>query len=222
MRRICLWLYCLLLCVSFPMVSHAGPLEDGAAAMKSGDYRRAYQLLYPLAEEGDAAAQDYIGTIFCEGLGVGMDERTAVSWYEKSAAQGYAKAQYALGVMYVNGRGVEKNEKKGISLITEAGQQGLVTAKQDAYGYYLKMAQDGNVVATHNVAYMCLKGWAGEVSPHKCVALLETAAKDGFAKSAYALSQVYSEGLYGVEKDEEKAAYWKDYADNLTETPAAE
>lgn len=200
---------------------HAGPLEDGTAAMKNGDYESAYRLLLPLAEEGNAVAQDSIGTMLCEGLGVGMDELRAAIWYEKSADQGYAKAQYALGTMYVMGRGVEKDNQKGRSLIIKAAQQGLVIAQQDAYALYFKEAEEGNVVASHNVAYMCLKGWAGEVDPYTCVKLLETAAHSGFTKSAMALAQIYSEGKYGIEPDEEKAAYWMDFAENPPDASAA-
>ena len=202
------------------MASHAGQLEDGTAAMKSGDYESAYKLLYPLAVEGNVTAQDSVGTMLCEGLGVGKDEIQAVSWYEKAADQGFAKSQYALGTMYVNGQGVERDLQKGLSYIVKAAQQGLVIAQQDAYALYYKVAQDGNVGAYHNVAYMCLKGWAGDVDPNDCVKLLETAAQNGFTKSASALAQIYSEGKYGIEPDEEKAAYWKDYAENPPETPA--
>ena len=204
-------LFFLILCVVFPLMSHADQLEDGTAAMKNGDYEAAYKLLYPLAVEGNATAQDCVGTMLSEGLGVGKDEIQAVSWYEKSAGQGNAQAQYGLGVMYFNGQGVEKDLQKGLSYINKAAQQGLVIAQQDAYALSFKIAQEGDVVASHNVAYMCLKGWAGEVNPYDCVKLLETAAQNGFTKSAAALVHIYSEGRYGIEPDEEKAAYWKDY-----------
>jgi uncharacterized protein len=202
------------------MASYAGQLEDGTAAMKNGDYELAYKLLYPLAVDGNATAQDCVGTMLCEGLGVGKDEIQARSWYEKAADQGFAKSQYALGTMYVNGQGVEKDLPKGLSYIVKAAQQGLVTAQQDAYTLYYKEAQDGNAGAFHNVAYMCLNGWAGEVNPYDCAKLLETAAQSGFTKSASALAEIYSEGKYGIKPDKEKAAYWKNYAENPPKTPA--
>jgi uncharacterized protein len=220
MKRGSAWLCLLLLCVVFPITSHAGQLEEGTAAMKSGDYESAYKLLYPLAEEGNAAAQDCVGTMLSEGLGVGKDEIQAVSWYQKSADQGYAQSQYALGTMYVNGQGVEKNPQKGLPYIVKAAQQGLAIAQQDAYALYYQEAKEGNVGAYHNVAYACLKGWAGEVNPSDCTKLLETAAQSGFTKSASALAKIYSEGMYGIEPDPEKAAYWKDFAENPPEAPA--
>lgn len=220
MKRSSAWLCFLLLCMVFPMASHADQLEDGTAAMKSGDYESAYQLLYPLAVDGNAIAQDCVGTMLSEGLGVGKDERQAVSWYEKSADQGNAQAQYTLGVMYINGQGVETDPKKGVSYIVKAAKQGLVIAQQDAFAFYSQAARGSNFTALHNVALMCLKGWAGETNPYNCAELLETAAQNGLTKSASLLAKIYLEGKYGIEPDEEKAAYWKDYAENSPETPA--
>jgi TPR repeat protein len=215
-----MFLFFIMLAVIFPIAAYAGQLEDGTAAMDSGDYQTAYKLLYPLAEQGDPAAQDCIGAMYCEGLGVEKDEAVAVSWYEKSADQGYAEAQNALGAMYVNGLGVEQDVQKGLAYIVKAARQGLEVAQQNAYALYYEEAQSGNVGALHNVAYMCLKGWGGEADAQNCMKLLEVAASNGYAKSASALSQIYTKGMFGVEPDEEKAAFWKNFAENPPEAPA--
>lgn len=214
-------LFVMMLAVIFPIASYAGQLEDGTTAMDSGDYQAAYKLLYPLAEQGEAAAQDCIGAMYCEGLGVEKDEALAASWYKKAADQGYAQAQNALGAMYVNGVGVEQDVQKGLSYIVKAAQQGLEVAQQNAYSLYYQEAQNGNVGALHNVAYMCLKGWGGEADSQNCMKLLEVAAQNGYTKSAKALSQIYTKGMFGVDPDEEKAAFWKDFATNPPEVPAA-
>lgn len=214
-------LFFALLLMIFPIASNAGQLEDGTSAMDQGDYPTAYKLLYPLAEQGDAAAQDCIGRMYCEGLGVEKDEALAVSWYQKAADQEYAEAQNALGAMYVNGVGVEQDRQKGLSYITKAAQKGLEVAKQNAYALYYEEAQGGNIPALHNVAYMCLHGWGGEADPQSCMKLLEVAAQNGYAKSASALSKIYENGKFGVEPDEEKAKIWKDFAENPPEVPEA-
>lgn len=211
----------IMIAVILPVASFAGQLEDGTAAMDSGDYQTAYKLLYPLAEQGDPAAQDCIGAMYCEGLGVEKDEAMAAGWYEKAAVQGYAQAQNALGAMYVNGVGVEQDAQKGLSYIVKAARQGLEVAQQNAYALYYQEAQNGNVGALHNVAYMCLKGWGGESDTDSCVKLLEVAAQNGYTKSASALSQIYTKGMFGIEPNEEKAAFWKNFAENPPETPAA-
>src|SRR6476659_8327251 len=47
--------------------SVAGPLEDGEAAFKRGDYATALRLWRPLANQGDARAQYYLGAIYANG-----------------------------------------------------------------------------------------------------------------------------------------------------------
>jgi TPR repeat protein len=47
----------------------AGPFEDAVAASAKGDYASALRLLRPLADQGDAAAQYTLGSMY--GLGQG-------------------------------------------------------------------------------------------------------------------------------------------------------
>lgn len=210
----------ILLAVILPITSNAGQLEDGTAAMESGDYQTAYKLLYPLAEQGDPQAQDCIGSMYLEGLGVEKDEIMAADWYAKSAEQGYAMAQNTIGAMYVQGLGVEEDRQKGLSYIMKAAKQGLKLAQQNAYGFLAEEVKNGNIPACHNLGYMCLKGWGGEAESQECMKLLEYAAQNGYMKSASALSQIYTNGMFGVEPDEEKAAFWNNFSENPVEAPA--
>ena len=52
----------LLLSLAAPVA--AGPLEDAAAAYSRGDYATALRLLRPLADQGDAVAQNYLGVMY--------------------------------------------------------------------------------------------------------------------------------------------------------------
>ena len=49
--------------------ANAGPFEDGLAAAQRGDYAAALNFWKPLAEKGDAAAQNFLGLIYDEGQG---------------------------------------------------------------------------------------------------------------------------------------------------------
>ena len=51
----------------------AGPLKDGLAAAKRGDYATALQLIRPLAKRGDTAALFSLGGMFDTGKGVSRD-----------------------------------------------------------------------------------------------------------------------------------------------------
>ncbi len=74
--------------------------DEGVAAYKRGDYATALEELRPLAEQGDAKAQFYLGAMYAKGKGVPQDYAEAVKWYRKAAAQGLAEAQNNLDLMY--------------------------------------------------------------------------------------------------------------------------
>jgi TPR repeat protein len=99
----------LMLAASFAGSVAAGSFEDAAAAYKKGDYATALELIRPLAEEGNIAAQFNLGIMYQFSHGVAADNEAAVSWYRKAAEQGLAEAQYNLGVMYANGEGVPQD-----------------------------------------------------------------------------------------------------------------
>lgn len=81
-------------------------LEDGVAAYEQGDYATAFQILKPLAEQGDANAQINLGLIYRWGQGVPQDYGEAAKWWRKAAEQGHADVQVSLGTMYYFGLGV--------------------------------------------------------------------------------------------------------------------
>ncbi len=61
------------------------------------------------AEQGDASAQDNLGSMYYNGRGVSQDYKEALRWYRAAAEQGDASAQYGLGFMYYNGQGVPQD-----------------------------------------------------------------------------------------------------------------
>jgi hypothetical protein len=72
----------------------------------AGDYQTALTEWRPLAEQGNAAAQTWLGDIYQNGRGVPQDYAEAVKWYRLSAEQGNSTAQTNLGVLYEFGYGV--------------------------------------------------------------------------------------------------------------------
>src|ERR1039458_7231012 len=94
----------------------AGALEDGLAAEDRGDWKAAFLLLKPLAEQGNPRAQARLGYMYDAGEGVPKDNAEAMKWYRKAADQfrkaadqGNADGQYHLGAMYYYGQGVPKD-----------------------------------------------------------------------------------------------------------------
>jgi uncharacterized protein len=102
----------------------AGPLEDGQAAVRDGDYARAMQYFRVLADQGNSVAQNNLGFMYDQGLGVPRDYAQAVVWYRKAADQGDAAAQNNLGRMYVGGQGVPRDYAQAVVWLRKAAEQG--------------------------------------------------------------------------------------------------
>jgi TPR repeat protein len=92
----------------------AGPLEDGVAAYLRGDFAAALQLIRPLAEQGLADAQFYLGSMYGDGKGVPQDHAEAAKWYRLAAEQGDADAQVVLGSIYNEGEGVPQDNAQAV------------------------------------------------------------------------------------------------------------
>ena len=98
-----------LLALVLSIVCLAAPAwADFKTAMEAynrGDFAKALREWRPLAEQGDASAQFYLGLSYENGDGVPRDYAIARQWYEKSAAQGDEKAQLYLGLQSAFGQG---------------------------------------------------------------------------------------------------------------------
>jgi TPR repeat protein len=92
-----------LMTIGSPVV--AQDFQKGLAAAKAGDYATALQEWTPLAEAGDAKAQNKLGVMYDNGLGVPQDYLEALKWFRMAAEQGHADAQHSLGyrVNSING-----------------------------------------------------------------------------------------------------------------------
>ncbi len=88
-------------------------MDEALAAYQRGDYATALREWRPLAKQGNAKAQQYLGFMYKKGLGVPQDDAEAVKWYRKAAEQGHADAQYTLGVMYDEGLGLHRTLYQG-------------------------------------------------------------------------------------------------------------
>ena len=84
----------------------AGPFEDGLAAYKRDDRESALRAWRPLAEQGDAIAQFYLGLAHDTGEAF----QVTINWYRKAAEQGLPRAQYNLGIMYHFGLGIASHD----------------------------------------------------------------------------------------------------------------
>ncbi len=71
-------------------------LGQAKQAYLEKNYRLVFQLLFPLAAEGNDQAQYTLGYLYHHGLGVEKNDQQAMNWIQRSAAQGNKKALEAL------------------------------------------------------------------------------------------------------------------------------
>lgn len=99
------------LCMS--AAARADSYSEAFIAAESGNYRQAFALFTPLAEQGHAQAQFNLALMYHGGLGVKPNEREAVHWYQQAAANGSREAQEFLAVGYQEGWfGLPRDEKR--------------------------------------------------------------------------------------------------------------
>jgi TPR repeat protein len=124
--------------------------QDGFNAAHRGDFKTAYSLLLPLAEQGHASAQFNLGFMYAYGGGVLQDYKEAVKWFRLSAEQGNASAQFNLGFMYASGKGVPKDYKEALRFLRLSAKQGYAKAQNYlSFMYYKGLGIPKDYVLAH-------------------------------------------------------------------------
>jgi TPR repeat protein len=133
-------------------------MGDGIEAFKHQEYALALREFSLLADQGDADAQYFLGSLYQHGDGVVKNIAKATPWLEKAAKQGhhgaanalgviyasegqaahddeqaaeqgYEPAEYALGVLYYSGNGVEKNDAAALHWFSLAAKHRILPAQ---------------------------------------------------------------------------------------------
>ncbi|MDL2397738.1 tetratricopeptide repeat protein [Rhizobium mayense] len=116
----------LTLALSIASQAHA---DNGQTAYDKGDYVGALAYWQPLADKGDAASQDGLGSLYALGKGVPQDYAQAIAWFAKAAGQGLPKAQFHIGFAYLRGDGVTRDRSIAIGWFRKAAAQGYQPAQ---------------------------------------------------------------------------------------------
>lgn len=167
----------------------SGPSFDkGVDAYNAKDYAGALAQWRPLAEKGDARAQDNMGSLYRNGLGVKADPVEAARWFAMAAAQDEAGAEANLGVLYMQGAGVQQSYAQ-------------------ARGLFAKAAAKDNVVGIYNLAVLYDNGQGGPVDKARAADLYARGANLGDSDSQGNLGVDYAAGE-GVAPDKVQAYKW--------------
>ena len=153
--RFCFIVIALLLSAS---TARAGRLEDGIAALLSGNNQDAMIYLQPLATKGDVHAQVAIGILHERKMG---DFAGALKWYAKAADQGDPVAAWLAGTLYDNGKFCgHPPYNLGNALKADMNE---------AVKWFRKAADGGFPAAQANLATMYVEGY-GDLKPDKAEA----------------------------------------------------
>jgi Sel1 repeat len=178
----------------YPRESHANPsqLLDGFVRYTVRDYARAGEILEPLAHQGDADAQQLVGSMYASGDGVPQDSSRAAHWFARAAEQGKVDAQFALGIMYRDGVGLPKDRALAVTWLRRAAEKqhsdaanslgelhmGSASAidHREAAEWFERAALMGNGTAQYNLGVLFAIGPGVRLSPVQAYKWFELSA----------------------------------------------
>lgn len=112
--------FAILLCST---LCFAADLQSAKRAYEQKNYAVAFKEFSPLAEQGNADAQLYLGKMYMMGQGVLQDPNQAMKWLKASALQGNADAQFFVGSYFVLPHRDIAEGVKWLRLSADQGQQ---------------------------------------------------------------------------------------------------
>jgi len=117
------------LLMSSAALAQGDRFESGLAAKERGHYATAIKAWLPIAEAGNPEAQNNLGFMYEDGLGVRQNYLLAMNWYRQAADSGLAQAQHNMGMLYHHGYGVAQNLPEAFRWFTKAAAQGLAESE---------------------------------------------------------------------------------------------
>lgn len=199
-------------------------LSDGIKAFKRQEYALALREFNLLADQGDADAQFFMGSLYQQGDGVVKNLKIALPWLEKAATQHHFGALNALGVIHA----VEKKEfldyAKAEKCFESASNKGIPEAQynlalllanglgvkqslRQAAEYFQKAAEKGIAAAQHKLAELYEQGDVVIADPGEALNWYLKAAEQGYAQAQLGLGLMYHTGK-GIQANNEIALHW--------------
>ena len=227
-KRVLTYFYIVVGFVLMLTVSGCTDYQAGEDAYNRGDYETAFKKFLPLAEQGDARAQVYLGLLYEKGNGVPQNDTEAVKWFRLAADQGKAYAQSILGEMYLEGKGVPQNDTKAVKWFRLAAVQGYMDGQTylgrmlekgkgvpqdfaEAMKWFRLAAAQGNASAQNELGRMYEKGNGVPQNDTEAVKWFRLAADQKKAHAQSWLGYMYENGK-GVSQDYVLALMWLNLA----------
>lgn len=103
--------------------------DEGILAYEKGNYKTAFTLWLPLAEDEYYLPQWVISELYFNGKGVEQDNEKGLYWLKKSASHGNDHIQYKLAEEYRTGEKVSRNPLEAIKWYKLSEAQGNIEAE---------------------------------------------------------------------------------------------
>ena len=148
--------------------------DAGLAALERQHYATAVRAWSEIAISGSPTAQNNLGLLYEQGLGVTQNFLSAMEWYEKAEEAGSLEAAHNIGMLYVHGKGVSKSWSRALHYFSKAEidlpdsrymvglsyfqGEGQIQNRPLAFKRFLSSALNGYSPAQYMTAFMYLDG----------------------------------------------------------------
>jgi TPR repeat protein len=161
---------------------------QGVVLIKS--YAEAFKWYQRAARNGSAMAENSLGYLYDNGLGVTRDSKQAATWYLKAAQHHYPAAWFNAANCFEYGIGVTQNFAEAVH-------------------WYIKSAQSGDVEAQLKLANLYENGMIEGTEPEQGYAWLRRAAEQGNDVAINKLANIH------FEHDSDDASVLQNFMDDL-------
>lgn len=185
-------------------------------------FKTAFPLFKQSADEGNYLAQREVGTFYMKGEGVKQDTTQGLFYLNKASEQGDPTSNLMLGATYVKGwadikpnfetantyfeKAVKKDhDKKVLTYIGQTYLQAGDVGPTFAIPWLERAAAAGDTNGAYLLARCYLEGVGTPPNPKKGMAYLDKAIEVQNPFAMTELGKIYEKGLYGKQKNLEKA-----------------
>ena len=182
LRKKSFWIVLISVLIPPSILAQQDRFESGLASKDRGHYATALRAWLPMAESGNAEAQNNVGYMYEEGLGVPQNYLLAMNWYRQAADGGLSEAQHNMGMLYHHGYGVAENLGEAFRWFKMAADQDLAESEYmlglayengegtelnyaEAKRLFLSAARKNYVPAQMMYAFMLQAGEGGDSEP---------------------------------------------------------
>lgn len=166
-------------------------LQEGQELLKANKPAEAAVKFEAAARQGNSDAQNELGKLYMQGLGVAWDAEKARDLFQQSADGGNIRGMTNLGMMYKGYRGIVQDWDKAAQWLTKAAELGQPMAQCELAALY---------------AY----GFSVELDQKKAFEWYSKSAEQGFPRAQLEVAYYYldDDGRGAVTKDTKLGTEW--------------